>query len=64
MFGVCKATAFLEGPGPASLAVSVKMKSSGPRGPLLGLNLSLTSCVILSKLHKNYELWCLFFLNL
>lgn len=63
MPGVCKAAAFLAGPGPASVAVSVKMKSLGPGGPLLGVNLSLTGCVMLCKLHKNYGL-CVCVLNL
>lgn len=63
MLGVCKAAAFLEGPGLAPLVVSVKMKSLGPGGPLLGLNLSFTSCVILSKLYKNYGLCLCFFVS-
>lgn len=35
MPGVCKVAVFLEGPGPASLAISRKIKSLGPAHSLL-----------------------------
>lgn len=53
VLGVCKTAAFLEGPGPGSLAVSVTMKTLGSGVTQLRLNLPLTNCVISSKLCKN-----------